>query len=197
MCESGNEEKKCRDSDGGKARESHIAFTAGRAPAARRNSRGFHPSLKSPSTRSSNQAPTCCLNCFHNAQTRMLTAWFYTRALLARAGDESGDEAVRKLTESFSTQQPVVPAIVSSLYFLSGITLILVTVWGLVSTAWWMLPLGVLSWYLVHMPYREVMESWASFQRALMVVEDTDALLKGGLTTEQERAIRKRLGMNE
>jgi hypothetical protein len=110
----------------------------------------------------------------------MLTAWFYTRALLARAGDESGDEAVRKLTESFSTQQPVVPAIVSSLYFLSGITLILVTVWGLVSTAWWMLPLGVLSWYLVHMPYREVMESWASFQRALMVVEDTDALLKGG-----------------
>jgi hypothetical protein len=83
--------------------------------------------------------------------TRMLTAWFYTRALLAGAGDESGDEAVRKLTES--------SAIVSSLYFLSGITLILVTVWGLVSTAWWMLPFGVLSWYLVHMPYREVMES--------------------------------------
>ena len=125
--------------------------------------------------------------------TRMLTVWFYMRTLRTLAADESSEEAVRTLTEFYSTRKPAVPPIVSSLYFLCGIALILVTIWGLISTAWWVLPLGVLCWYLVHIPGREVMESWASFQRTSTVLEDTDRLSKGGLTTEEETAIKKRL----
>jgi hypothetical protein len=127
----------------------------------------------------------------------MLTVWFYTRTLRTLTADESSEEGVRRLTEFYSARKPAVPPIVSSLYFLCGIALILVTIWGLVTIAWWVLPLGVLCWYLVHIPGHEVMESWASFQRTSTVLEDTDRLVKGGLTTGEETAIKKRLGLDK
>ena len=76
-----------------------------------------------------------------------------------------------------------------------GVGLILAALWGLISTAWWMLPLGCLCWFVVHRPGREAMESWASFQRSLETIQDADALLKGDLTPEQTKAIKKRLGL--
>lgn len=102
---------------------------------------------------------------------RLLTVWIF----------------VRKLS---------VPPNVSGVYFLSGIALIISTLWGLISTAWWVLPLGFLAWYLVHIPFRDAMEIWASVQKGLMMSEDAEALLKGGLTADQEKKIKKRLGVS-
>jgi ABC-type bacteriocin/lantibiotic exporter with double-glycine peptidase domain len=103
--------------------------------------------------------------------TRMLTVWLFLRQL-------------------------VVPALVSSLYFLTGIALILTALWGLIATAWWMLPLGCLCWFVVHRPGRDAMEAWASFQRSLETIQDADALLKSDLTPQQQKAIKKRLGLS-
>lgn len=79
---------------------------------------------------------------------------------------------MRMLTVWFYTRQSMVPTIVSNFYFLSGCGLIIVTIWGLINTAWWMLPLGILSWYLAHRPFREEMESWAQDKKLSMDQED-------------------------
>lgn len=102
----------------------------------------------------------------------------------------------RLLTVWIFLRKLSVPGNVSGIYFLSGIALIASTLWGLISTAWWMLPLGFLAWYLVHIPFRDAMEIWASVQKGLMMSEDAEALLKGGLTAEQEKKIKKRLGVS-
>jgi hypothetical protein len=104
--------------------------------------------------------------------TRMLTSWIFVRRL-------------------------VVPTIVSSLYFLSGVALILVALWGLIRTAWWMLPLGILAWFIIHIPFRDTMEAWSTFQNTSMALEDAELLVKGELTAAQERAIRKRLRLDK
>ena len=131
---------------------------------------------------------------------RMLTAWFYMRTLQAihrgASNEDSIEESVARIGKFFDTRKPAVPPIVSSLYFLSGVTLIVAALWGLFGTAWWMLPLGLVCWNIVHIPYRDLMESWASFQNTSWVSEDTDALLKGGLTADQEAVIKKRLGLD-
>lgn len=72
----------------------------------------------------------------------------------------------------FYTRKSVVPNVVSNVYFLSGCGLIIVTIWGLINTAWWMLPLGILSWYLAHRPFREEMDSWAQDKKLSMDQED-------------------------
>ncbi len=100
---------------------------------------------------------------------------------------------MRMLTVGLFVRRLVVPATVSSLYFLFGVALILVTLWGLISTAWWMLPLGFVSWFLVHRPFRNTMESWAAFQNTAMALEDAEALLNRELTPAQEKALRKRM----
>ena len=127
--------------------------------------------------------------------TRLLTIWFYTQRLLKKVGGASVEKVVEVLKTSLASGRPVVPTMVSSLYFLCGCGLIIVTLWGLVSTAWWFLPLGGLCWYLAHRPFREVMESWAQTQRLAMISEDAAILLKGGLTTEQQKTIKKRMGL--
>jgi len=108
--------------------------------------------------------------------TRMLTVWFFARRLSAVRG-ASEAEMARILAELLATRRPVVPSVVSSLYFLSGVVLIVVTLWGLVSTAWWMLPLGCLSWIIVHRPFMNEMQVWSQMQSTKMTLEDTDALL--------------------
>jgi hypothetical protein len=127
---------------------------------------------------------------------RILTILFYIRRLREIVGDnfnENDDETLRRAKELFSSQKPVVPLAVSNLYFLSGVAFIGVAIWGLVSTAWWMALLGVLIWFIIHWPFREVMLSWSRFQNTWMIKQDADALLKGGLTPQQEKAIKKRL----
>ena len=79
---------------------------------------------------------------------------------------------MRMLTVWFYTRKPMVPTIISNFYFLSGCGLIIVTIWGLINTAWWMLPLGILSWYLAHSPFRKEMESWAQDKKLSMDQED-------------------------
>jgi hypothetical protein len=78
----------------------------------------------------------------------------------------------RMLTVWFFTRRPVVPNTIPNFYFLSGVALILITLWGTIRTAWWVLPLGCLSWFIVHIPYRDAMESWSSFQRARLGKDD-------------------------
>jgi hypothetical protein len=114
---------------------------------------------------------------------RILTVWFYLRRL-------------NKAGELFPSQRPVVPVAVSNLYFLSGAAFIGVTVWGLVSTAWWMVLLGILTWFIIHWPFHEAMLSWSQFQNASLAMRDVDALSKGGLAPEQEEAIKRRLGLH-
>ncbi|HWB54623.1 MAG TPA: hypothetical protein VG722_10535 [Tepidisphaeraceae bacterium] len=103
----------------------------------------------------------------------------------------------RLITAWFFLRRFVVPPIISSMYFLCGVSLIVVTIWGLVSTAWWALPLGALAWYLVHAPFRNVMEAWASSQKGLWAIEDADKLLKGGLSPEEEQEMKRRLGLTK
>ena len=69
-------------------------------------------------------------------------------------------------------RQPAVPSAITSLYFLSGVALILVTLWATLATAWWSLPLGCASWFVANAPHRDEMESWSSFQRAKLDAED-------------------------
>src|SRR2546421_10508997 len=88
----------------------------------------------------------------------------------------------RMLTVGIFVRRLVVPATVSSLYFLFGVALILITVWGSITTAWWMLPLGILCWYIVHQPFRDTMEAWAAFQNSTMALEDAETLLNRELT---------------
>src|SRR5262249_40651007 len=126
--------------------------------------------------------------------TRMLTIWLYLRRVVLPMSEiESNDEAVRVIKERYSAPGAIVPASVSSLYFLTGIALIIVTLWGTITVAWWVLPLGCVAWFVIHAPFRNVMESWSSFQRTMWVSEDAAAIIKGGLTPEQERKLRKRI----
>jgi hypothetical protein len=103
----------------------------------------------------------------------------------------------RVLTVWIFLKRLVVPATISSLYFLSGLALILITLWGIISTAWWMLLLGIICWYIVHIPFRKEMESWAQFQNTVMAIEDAETLLNKKLTPEQEETLKKRLGLND
>jgi len=72
----------------------------------------------------------------------------------------------------FFRRQPAVPSFVTSLYFLSGVALVLVTLWAALTTAWWSLPLGWAFWFLANTPCRDEMESWSSFQRAKLDAEN-------------------------
>jgi hypothetical protein len=128
--------------------------------------------------------------------TRTLTVWFYLRTLrLINKGTDNEEDSIDRLREFLSSKKTAVPVIVSSLYFLTGILLIGSTLWGMFSTAWWMLPLGVIFWWLVHHPFKKEMESWASFQTATEKAHDSDTLLKGELTPDQEASLKKRLGL--
>src|SRR5437867_146178 len=72
---------------------------------------------------------------------RILTVWFYLRRIRDTVGDrpdENDEAAVAKAQALFSSQTPVVPLAVSNLYFLSGLAFIGLALWGLASTAWWM-----------------------------------------------------------
>src|ERR1700690_2729924 len=129
---------------------------------------------------------------------RLLTVWIYIRRLRKAVGDapDEHDEAtLAKAKALFSSQKPVVRVSVSSFYFLVGLAFIGTALWGLVSAAWWMILLGALVWLIVHWPFREVMLSWAQFQNTRLVMQDADALLKGDLSPEQAKAIKKRLGI--
>ena len=129
---------------------------------------------------------------------RILTVWFYVRQLRDTVGDNPDEDDPQTLARAqalFSAEMPVVPLVVSNLYFLFGLAFIGVALWGLVSTAWWMILLGVIVWYVIHWPFREVMQSWARFQNTWLIKRDADALLKGGLSPDEEKTIKKRLGI--
>jgi hypothetical protein len=53
-----------------------------------------------------------------------------------------------------------------------------------------------LVWVIIHLPFRDVMLSWSQTQNVSMIMQDTDALLKGDLSPEQAKAIKKRLGID-
>lgn len=128
--------------------------------------------------------------------TRMLTVWFYLRTLrMIHKSSKNTEVSIEAVENFFSSKKTAVPATVSSLYFLTGLSLIGSTLWGFFCTAWWMLPLGFIFWALAHHPFKREMESWASFQTATEIAEDTDTLLKGGLTAEQEASLKKSLGL--
>ncbi len=124
----------------------------------------------------------------------MLTIWLYVRRIVHPMSEiESNDEAVKVIKERYAAPGAIVPASVSSLYFLTGVALIIVTLWGTITVAWWVLHLGCIAWFVIHAPFRDVMESWSSFQRTMWVSQDAETLVKGGLTPEQERKLRKRI----
>ena len=76
---------------------------------------------------------------------RLLTVWLLiridTRKLLAKlqsetASDAENSESLAELLSIFAKRKSVFPAFVSRLYFLSAGAFIVITVWGLISTAW-------------------------------------------------------------
>jgi hypothetical protein len=127
--------------------------------------------------------------------TRLLVVWFYTRRVLTKLGDNADVEAQMEFVKSFSMQKPAVPHLATNRYYLSDVVFIIVALWGAISTAWWMIPSGFIVWIIVHRPFLEVMQSWSQFHNVTMFKDDADALRKGGLTPEQEKAIQKRMGL--
>jgi len=142
---------------------------------------------------------------------RLLTVWFltriYTRALLTKLLSESTSdteisETIVELISRFCGRNSVTPIFVSRLYYLAAVAFIGVTIWGLVSTAWWMFPLGILTWYFIHLPFRNIMlsarvvtEIWRYWVAILSTTVDVEALKKDGLTPEQEKEIKSHLGI--
>jgi hypothetical protein len=126
---------------------------------------------------------------------RMLVVWFYWRRVLTKMSDDSDMEAQIQFAESFSMEKPSVPHAATSFYYLSGVAFIIVTLWGIICTAWWMILVGFVAWVIIHRPFHAVMQSWSQFHNMTMVKDDTKALLSGKLSPEQERVIKKRLGI--
>jgi hypothetical protein len=116
------------------------------------------------------------------------------RRLRETVGD--GADAAKGADELFSPERRVVPASVSGFYFLSGVAFIGIGFWGTFCSAWWVIVAAVLVWFIIHLPFRDVMLSWSQTQNVWMIKQDTDALLKGDLSPEQARAIKKRLGLD-
>jgi len=143
---------------------------------------------------------------------RLLTVWFltriYTRALLTKlrsqsASDAEISESFVELIYKFCGRNSVTPIFVSRLYYLTAGAFIGVTIWGVVSTAWWMFPLGILTWYFVHLPFRNIMlsarvvtEIWRYWVAVLSTTVDVEAIRKDGLTPEQEKEIKSHLGIS-
>jgi len=108
---------------------------------------------------------------------RMLTVWFYLRWLVTTVGPDPNCPkagAVSKAQAQLYSKSPVVPRWVSALYFLFGFALIGITLWGVVSTAWWVILLGPLVWIVVHLPLRKVTLSWFDFQTASRKLQDLE-----------------------
>lgn len=149
---------------------------------------------------------------------RLLTVWFvtqiYTRELLSKmrldsesVSEAESNEVLSKLnsiiTARISDGKPMFPTFVSKLYKLTAAAFIIVTIWRLFSTAWWMFLLALLTWYFVHLPFRdvslscrEISQIWLSILTVGSVSADFEALKKGGLTFEQEKEIKSRLGID-
>lgn len=129
---------------------------------------------------------------------RVLTVAAYIRRLHETLGenpDENDAKTMERAQALFSATTPIVPAKISGLYFLSGLTFIGVTLWGTVRTAWWFLPLGILVWFMVHWPFRDAMRSWTQAQKTWLIKRDADALLKSSLSSDEERRTKDNLGL--
>jgi hypothetical protein len=160
-----------------------------------------------------NWTPVVCLGIASAALflVRLLTIWFltkiYSRELLAKllsqsASDAEVSEYLGKLFSIFCGRNSVFPLFVSRLYTLAAAAFIGVTIWGLISTAWWMFLLALLTWYFIHLPFRNIMlssrvvgEIWRYYVIILSTSADVEALKKGGLTPEQEKEIKSHLGI--
>jgi hypothetical protein len=101
--------------------------------------------------------------------TRFLTVWFWWRRLRRAQGGpdpEMEEREFEKITaECLDPRTHPVPVYVSFLYSLAYVLLAAMTVWGTVSTAWWVLLLGALTSILVHVPFRESMAGLKQLQR--------------------------------
>jgi hypothetical protein len=160
-----------------------------------------------------NWTPVVCLGIASAALflVRLLTIWFltkiYSRELLAKllsqsASDAEVSEYLGKLFYIFCGRNSVFPFFVSRLYTLAAAAFIGVTIWGLISTAWWMFLLALLTWYFIHLPFRNIMlssrvvgEIWRYYVIILSNSANVEALKKGGLTPEQENEIKSQLGI--
>ncbi|MGO8836439.1 MAG: hypothetical protein ACLQAH_05770 [Limisphaerales bacterium] len=142
---------------------------------------------------------------------RLITVWLltriYTLELLTKLQSQSESdtevsECLGKLFSIFCGRNSVLPLFVSRLYVLAAGAFIGITVWGLISTAWWMFLLALLTWYIIHLPFRDIMlssrvvgEIWRYYVIILSTSADVEALKKGGLTPEQEKEIKIHLGI--
>ncbi len=160
-----------------------------------------------------NLTPVVCLGIVSVALflVRLLTVWFleriYSRDLLTKLQSQSESdtevsECLSKLFPIFCGRNSVFPLFVSRLYTLAAAAFIGVTIWGLISTAWWMFLLALLTWYFIHLPFRDIMlssrvvgEIWRYYVIILSTSADVEALKKGGLTSEQENEIKSHLGI--
>jgi hypothetical protein len=114
---------------------------------------------------------------------RLLAAKLFARSLVRWAKARIRGDSKAKMPAEL-------PQPLTSLYFLFVIAFLGITIWGLASTAWWMIVLGFLAWIVVHLPYtpyREVTEPEISYLRlpfSQRERREIKSLLRGGARTE-------------
>jgi hypothetical protein len=100
---------------------------------------------------------------------RLLTAWFWLRRLRRAqiAPDPETEQAeFEKITqECLDPKTHPIPTFVSHLYLLAYIVFAAVTVWAVVATAWWAMPLSILTAIFVHLPFRGTMAGLSQLER--------------------------------
>jgi hypothetical protein len=148
---------------------------------------------------------------------RLLTVWcvtqIYSRELLSKMrqenesfSDAENGELLAKLTSIIFTRisdgKTMFPAFVSKLYKLAAAAFVVAAIWGLLSTAWWIFLLALLTWYFVHLPFRDtslsmrdISQIWLSILTVASTSADVESIKKGGLTFEQEKEMKNRLGI--
>ncbi len=101
--------------------------------------------------------------------TRFLTVWFWLRRFRRAQGASDPEAEEREFekvaAECLNPRTHPVPIFVSLLYGFAYILLAAMTIWGMVSTAWWVLLLALLFAILVHLPFRESMAGLNQLQR--------------------------------
>jgi len=78
---------------------------------------------------------------------------------------EMESEFEKITVECLNRRTHPVPTFVSFLYCAAYLLFAGMTVWGTVSTAWWVLLLGLLGAVLIHIPFRESMAGLNQIQR--------------------------------
>jgi hypothetical protein len=108
---------------------------------------------------------------------RSLTVWFLWRRLRQAQAESESEAELESNHEKIvlhyldSGTHPV-PMFVSWIYLIVYVLVAVMTVWGTICTAWWILLLGPLTAILAHVPFRQTMAALTQLERIRAMADD-------------------------